>query len=139
MANLPKYARGHDSRLMHHIKKFHVEFLKWSGGTGVTGLQKTAWQIEQYLEEHGNYIDSEFIRTLQQSIEKIIHNKLGSDTWSVKRGRRIQTGRKAEPKKKIPIPNKLSKEINSRILDQLAKGREKSRETFAQRRRNWQS
>jgi hypothetical protein len=116
---------------MAYLKKFHAKVVSSMNSGGVYGLQKTAWQIEEYLEQHGKYIDSEFIRTLQESLEKVIRKKLGSK-WSVDRNSARLNGRttgvnqyapKYKIPRKIPVPNKLSQEINKRILEKSAEAR----------------
>jgi len=125
MANMPEIAKKNQGTIMMRwIKDFHEKFTSRLGTDNIDTLRSTAWQIEEYLEEHGKYYDAEFIRTLQHSLEKVIQKVGNTPDWTVKKASTSMQGRvtginqyrdkKVKPKK-APVSAKLSKEISDRM------------------------
>lgn len=123
---LPQMAKR-ETIMFRYIKKFHEQFQSRLGSDALETLRACAWQIEDYLDEHGKYKDAEFLRTLQQSIEWVIQKKCGTD-WSVERAKRDLRGRtrginqfakprQKLPRKRAPVSSKLSQAITDRVLD----------------------
>ncbi len=128
MVNMPEYAKV-ETILFRYIKRFHEQFLNRMGPSSKETLKGTAWQIEEYLEENGKYKDADFLRTIQATLEYYIQKKSKSESgakWSVARAKKDMRGRgtginqyskNKPPRKRAPVPIKLSRSIDNRLLD----------------------
>jgi hypothetical protein len=110
---------------MRHIMRLHQVIAARMNSDSVKTLRKTAWQIEEYLEEHGKFIDAEFLRALQKSLEKLVQRKTGTK-WTVElakrdlRGRTIGVNQFARNKRGQWRPNvepRLAKEIDKKLVE----------------------
>lgn len=125
MVKLPIYATR-ETVLMRWIKQFHEKVVNRFGSDAIDTMRATAWQIEEYLDTHGKYRDAEFLRTMQQSLEKIVQER-GHTNWTVEkaksdwRGRTIGVNQFSDKqqkprRKRPPVSRRLSQEITEKIL-----------------------
>jgi hypothetical protein len=130
MANMPEMAKGCYTVLYRAVIKFHEKLLERLGkDSGEYTLRKTAWQLDEYLEEHGKYIDAEFIQTLIHTIEFVIQkkcNQKGGKKWTVEWAKKSlmgrtkgvnQFGKQTTQPKRPKVPVDLSQSIESRLID----------------------
>lgn len=123
MVNLPNYAKRH-TILMRKILQLHEIIANRLNSDSVDTLRASAWQIEEYLEEHGRYVDAEFIRTIQKSIEKVVQ-RTGGTKWTVEKAKRDLRGRttgvnqftRKTQRERAFAPRHLAQAIESKLTE----------------------
>lgn len=130
MSNMPEMAKR-ETIMFRYIRRFHEQFVGRLGIDSKETLRCAAWQIDNYLTEHGKYKDAEFLRTLLTTIEYVVQMKCNTK-WTVARAKKDLRGRTrginqwAKPgtrRKRAPVPIDLAKSIENRLV---VAGRQKS-------------
>jgi hypothetical protein len=123
MSNMPQMAM-HQTMIFRYIKQFHEKLLFRLQNDSKDTLRCAAWQLDNYLEEHGKFKDAEFIATLLHTIEYIIQKKWNCN-WTVERAKKDLRGRtrgvnqfakKKLQKVGVPITADLSKSIEEKMM-----------------------
>jgi hypothetical protein len=124
MSNMPEMARR-ETIMFRYIRRFHEQFVARLGTDSKDTLRCAAWQIDNYLTEHGKYKDADFLRTLLATIEYVIQRKCNTK-WTVERAKKDLRGRTrginqwAKPgqhRKRKVVPINLSKSIESHLVE----------------------
>ncbi len=123
--DMPEMAKKGETHIFRYIRRFHEILLSRLGSDSEITNKRTAWQLDNYLQEHGKFKDTDFIRTLIKTFEYYIQKKDGSN-WSIAKSKKNLSGRatgvnqysKNRPERqRSPVPIKLSQAIDQRLVD----------------------
>lgn len=127
MSYMPEMAKR-ETIMFRYVRRFHEQFVARLGADSKETLRCAAWQIDNYIEEHGKYKDADFLRTILATIEYVIQQKCKTK-WTVERAKKDLRGRtrginqssKQLPrtKRSAPVPINLSKAIENRLVRAL--------------------
>lgn len=134
MSNMPRMAAANDTIFFRHIRQFHEKFVGHLGKVNKETLRCVAWQIDNYLEEHGKFKDADFLRSIITILEYVIQKK-GNTNWTLARAKKDLRGRtlgvnqfkRGTRRKRAPVPIDLSKSIETRLVGAVRPEPEDSR------------
>lgn len=121
---MPDMATKHETLIYRYVVKFHERLLHRANIAKPPTLKCAAWQLDDYLKEHGKYKDSDFIRTIITILEYYVQKKDESD-WTLQHAKKSLSGRTKgvnqyhkKPKavrRGAPVTEKLSKMLDHKL------------------------